>query len=69
MAPIPKPPPDRWEKLAAAAARHGLPPRALRTSIESGLADIRCARLGKRQLLYVVAGDADVFARRLASTL
>jgi hypothetical protein len=69
MAITPKPPPDRWEKLTAACARHGLPPRAVRMSIEAGVADIRTAKLGKRGLLHVVAADVDQFARRLASTL
>jgi hypothetical protein len=66
---IPRPPADRWERYTQAAARIGVPPGVLRASIESGVANIRAAKLGKRQLLHVVAADVDTFARRIASTL
>jgi hypothetical protein len=69
MAPIQRPPPVRWERFNSACDRTGLPPRPVKDTIESGLAGVRFARMGKRGLLYVVAADFDDYACRLASTL
>lgn len=61
---VPRPPVDRWERYTHAAARHGVPPRAfLDLLTHDPLA--RVQRLGKRQLLHVVASDADRVAERL----
>ena len=61
---IPRPPVDRWERYTQAAARHGVPPRAfLDLLIHDPLA--RMQKLGKRQLIHVVASDADRIAERL----
>ena len=59
------PPPGRWVRLAEAAARVGLPPRVLRTCINSGTASMRAQPLGPRGLLYVAENDIQAFADHL----
>ena len=61
----PIPPVGRWLRLAEGAARLGLPPRVLRTSIEAGTAAVRAQRLGARGMLYVAEGDLEQFALQL----
>lgn len=66
---IPKPPVTRWERCAQAAARVGIPKSLLLSQIDAGLADIRCARLGRRGLVHLAANDVDQLASRLAATV
>lgn len=63
----PRVPVDRWERVTAAAARVGIAPSVLRSTISAGRADIRVATLGKRGLVYCAAVDVDSYARRIAS--
>lgn len=57
----------RWERLAVASARVGIPPDLLRSHIDAGRAHIRTAVLGRRGLVHVAADDVDAFARGLAT--
>jgi len=66
---VPKPPVNRWERAGVAAQRIGIPPRLLLSQIEAGLADVRCARLGRRGLVHLAANDVDQLASRLGATL
>jgi len=64
-APPPPTPPGRWVRLAEAAARVGIPPRVLKTSIAAGVANIRVQHLGQRGLMYVAEADVQPFADKL----
>lgn len=62
------PPVTKWERLAQAAARVGLPSAdLLRSELSVAGSQIRAARVGKRGLLLVAANDIDAYARRLAA--
>jgi len=58
---LPPPPLPRWERLAAASARLGIPARAIRQAQY-----VRVAKFGPRGLLHVAVDDVEEFARVVA---
>ena len=62
---VPMPPVDRWVRLSEAAARIGVAPRLLRSDIETGVANVRAQRFGKRALMFVASVDCDALRLRL----